>query len=70
MVKKNEGPASVWEAALCRCAEPNDSRQWEESRKEERGGKRGRESDRARLIETAMWRKERATKEEKQGDQQ
>lgn len=70
MAKENEGTVSVWKAPLCRCAEPNDSRQWGESREEERGGKRGRESDRERLIETATRRKERAAREEKQGDQQ
>lgn len=70
MTKENEGKASVWEAPPCRCAEPNDSRQWGESGKEERHGKRGRESNRERLIETAMQRKERATGAEKQENQQ
>lgn len=70
MAKENEGTASVWESPLCRCAEPNDSRQWGESREEERGGKRGRESDREKLIETTTQRKERASREKEQEYQQ
>lgn len=65
MAKENEGTASAWEAPLCRCAEPHGSRQWGESEQEERGGKRGRKSDREGMTETATWRKERAAREEK-----
>lgn len=69
MAKENGGKVSMWEAPLCRCAEPRDCEECGQTGKEERGGKRGRQGDRERLKETAMGRKERAVREEKPGDQ-